>query len=203
MVDLTFTGTYPDDADWWMSPDDGAPWRYGDLVRTPATAADDGAIDSKGRPWRALLLTHPSCELSAKGTPAGVQAVRVFRLREVSQRQGAEIVTGYVEVGGALRVARVHQVYVAPVPGDTTLSERLFADLRQTVRIPFDVLHAAGRAAAMSHEARVAVLRRDIYFRYRWPLSLHAVAELEARRIGADSEFVGPRPAWAPSSPAS
>jgi len=49
----------------------------------------------------------------------------------------------------------------------------------------------------MSHDARVAVLRRDAYFRYRWPVSLDDVLNLERFRIEADSNFVGPRPPWA------
>jgi len=108
--------------------------------------------------------------------------VRVFWLREVSKPQGAEVMTGYVEVDGHLRVARAHQVYLAAVPGHEKLGERMFADLRRSVRIPVEHLQAAGRVGAMSHDARVAVLRRDAYFRYRWPLSLDDVLNLERFR---------------------
>lgn len=195
-----FAGTYPLDTDYWAPQDDPDqyPWRFGDLVATPAEPGRFGAVDSRGRPWRAVMLTHPSCELSSKGAPNGVQAVRVFWLREVSQRQGAEVMTGYVEVDGRLRVARAHQVYLAPVAAHAKLGERMYADLRQSVRIPFDDLADAGRVAAMSHDARVAVLHRDAYFRYRWPLSLQDVFGIEQSRIGADGNFAGPRPEWAP-----
>lgn len=54
----------------------------------------------------------------------------------------------------------------------------------------------SGVMAAMSHDARVALLRRDAYFRYRWPLTLQAVATLERDRIVGDSAFAGPRPDW-------
>ena len=72
----------------------------------------------------------------------------------------------------------------------------LFADLRACSRVPLDALRA-GRVSAMSHDSRVAVLRRDAYFRHRWPLSLLAVTTLEADRIRTDPAFVGPRPTWA------
>jgi hypothetical protein len=193
-----FEGTYPADSGFWVPATDADmyPWRYGDLVATPESPDRFGAVDSKGKPWRALMLTHPSCELSSKGAPGGVQAVRVYWLREVSQRQGAEVVTGYVEVDGRTRVARAHQVYLAPVPGHATLGQRLFADLRQSVRIPGEPLRAAGRVGAASHDARLAVLRRDIYFRYRWALGLDDVLGLEKLRIEADDNFTGPRPQW-------
>jgi hypothetical protein len=194
-----FEGTYPPDAGFWVPSTDAAkyPWRYGDLVATPASAERYGAVDSKGRPWHALMLTHPSCELGAKGAPGRVQAARVYWLRDVSQRQGREIVTGYAEVDGRMRVARAHQVYLAPVPGNDKFGERMFADLRQSVRIPDDSLRAAGRVTAASHDARLAVLRRDTYFRYRWAMSLADVLSLEKLRIEADTDFAGPLPQWA------
>jgi hypothetical protein len=195
---LPFAGTYPQDANFWVPPAETAvyPWRYGDLVATPADAGRHQTVDSKGRPWRALMLTHPSCELGAKGAPNGVQAVRVYWLREVGQRQGAEIMAGFTEVDGLTRVARAHQVYLAPVPGHAKLEERMYADLRQSVRIPDEDLRTAGRVGAASHDARLSILRRDVYFRYRWALGMKDVLALERSRIEADTNFAGPLPQW-------
>lgn len=195
---LPFVGTYPKDANFWVPSTDAAeyPWRYGDLVATPADADRHQAVDSRGRPWRALMLTHPSCELGAKGAPNGVQAVRVYWLREVGQRQGAEILSGFTEVDGLKRVARANQVYLAAVPGHDKLGERMYADLRQSVRIPDEDLRAAGRVGAASHDSRLALLRRDAYFRYRWALSMEDVITLERFRIEADPHFAGPLPQW-------
>jgi len=194
-----FVGAYPPDGSFWVPSTEAAkyPWRYGDLVTTPADAKSYGAVDSKERPWRALMLTHPSCELGVKGAPNGVQAVRVYWLREVSQRQRTQVILGFAEVNGHTQVTRANQVYLAPVPGHASLGERMYADLRQPVRIPAEVLLAAGRVSAASHDARLAVLRRDVYFRYRWALSLDDVLSLEQVRIESDTAFAGPRPQWA------
>src|SRR5665647_577890 len=150
-------------------------------------------LDIPGYHFRTLRSTDLA---QPEHAPGGVQAVRVFWLREVSRPQGAEVITGYVEVDGHLRVARAHQVYLAAVPGHVKLGERMFADLRQSIRVPAEYLQAAGRVGAMSHDARIAVLRRDAYFRYRWPLGLDDVLKLERSRIEADHYFVGPRPQW-------
>jgi hypothetical protein len=143
-----------------------------------------------------LRHLHPSCELGAKGAPNGVQVVRVHRLREVSAPQRNEIRAGFVEREGGITVARANFVYLAPVPGDEHLGEELFADLRATARVEFADL-ADNRRAAMSHDARLALLRRDLYFRYRWMLTLEAVTALERDRIAGDSACAGPRPDWA------
>ena len=74
----------------------------------------------------------------------------------------------------------------------------MYADLRQTARVPLDELKVAGRVAAMTHEARVALLARDLYFRYRWPAAVASVFELEWGRINSDPDFLGPKPNWAP-----
>jgi hypothetical protein len=52
----------------------------------------------------------------------------------------------------------------------------------------------------MTHDARVALLRRDTYFRYRWTLTLDAVVTLERDLTEHDSNFLGPRPSWAVSA---
>lgn len=195
---LGFEGTYPLDGSFWFAGEEAAamPWRYGDLLAVPASAGQ--SRDSKGRTWFALMVGHPACDLGAKGAPKGVQVFRVHPLRSVSRPQRAEIIAGYTLDGqGRMRVARLNFVYLAPVPGSATHEESMFADLREPVRIPLPDLTEAGRLAAMTHEARVAVLRRDALFRYRWNLSLEQVFALERARISGDSAFEGPRPPWA------
>lgn len=169
------------------------PLRYGDVFATPEL---DQCRDSKGRLWRAAMAVHPSCELGAKDAPNGVQVVRVHKLREVSNGQAAEIRAGFRESDGRIELCRVNMVYLAGIAQAPGLDEELFVDLRANSRVPLDSLRA-GRVSAMTHDARVAVLRRDAYFRYRWPLSLQAVADMEAGRIRTDAAFAGPRPSWA------
>lgn len=195
-VALSFTGTYPQDTEFWVPPTDAPefPRRYGDLFTTPDLEA---CTDSKGKLWRAVMAVHPSCELGAKSAPTGVQVVRVHLLREVSAPQRDEIRAGFKETDGQFRIARTNMVYLAPPPEVDRLGEELVADLRASARVPLADLED-GRLAAMTHDARVAVLRRDIYFRYRWLLHLSTVAELEQARISADPAFEGPRPSWAP-----
>lgn len=192
---LSFVGTYPLDEDFWVAPAlaEQYPLRYGDVFATPEL---DQCRDGKARLWRAVMAVHPSCELGAKAAPNGVQVVRVHKLREVSNGQGAEIRAGFRERDGRIELCRVNLVYLAGITQTPGLDEELFADLRACSRVPLDALRG-GRVSAMSHDARVAVRRRDTYFRYRWPLSLLAVTQLEADRIRTDSAFVGPRPAWA------
>ena len=194
-TELPFAGTYPGDDAFWVpqAESGGYPPRYGDLFAVPDRS---DLRDSKGKPWRALMAVHPSCEMGAKAAPDGVQVVRVHLLREVSQPQRDEIRAGFKETALGIRPARVNMVYLAPPPAGP-VQEELFADLRTTARISMDELLTAGRLAAMTHAARLAVLRRDVYFRYRWDLAAVDVLRLEQGRIRADSAFEGPRPDWA------
>ncbi len=191
----SFVGTYPSDDAFWVpaAESEEYPLRYGDVFTTPDR---DECRDGKGRAWLAVMAVHPSCELGAKGAPTGVQVVRVHRLREVGTRSRDEIRAGFVERDGGIAVARANFVYLAPVPDDEKLGEELFADLRATARVDLADL-TEHRRAAMSHDARLALLRRDLYFRYRWPVTLEAVTDLERNRIAGDAAFVGPRPHWA------
>lgn len=191
----SFAGTYPADDAFWVPADqaDQYPLRYGDIFTTPDRA---DCRDSRDRPWRAVMAVHPSCELGAKGAPLGVQVVRVHRLNEVSGPQRDEIRAGFVERDGGIAVARANFVYLAPIPNDEELGVELFADLRATARVEFAEI-ADLRRAVMSHDARLALLRRDLYFRYRWPVTLEAVTTLERNRIAGDAAYKGPRPVWA------
>ena len=100
-----FSGTYPDDSNFWVphADADDYPPRYGDLYATPALPE---LTDTKGRPWRLVMVLHPSCEMDAKAAPAGAQVVRVHLLREVSQGQRDEVRVGYRERDPARRGRR-------------------------------------------------------------------------------------------------
>lgn len=190
-----FVGTYPDDENFWVPGDQEAsyPARYGDLYNTPDEL---NLVDSRDRPWKAVMVLHPSCEMGAKGAPLGAQIVRVHLLREVSGPQRDEVRVGYREREFGVAPVRVNMVYLAPPPAGPH-QEELYADLRDTARVSLDKLNGAGRIAAMSHDARIAVLRRDIYFRYRWDIPVSELVRLEGGRIAADSAFQGPKPPWA------
>jgi hypothetical protein len=194
-TELPFQGTYPADDNFWISgaAADSYPLRYGDLFRTPDSAA---LRTTKGRPWTAVMALHPNCELGAKGAPDGIQVIRVHRLREVSNSQQDEVRAGFRQTESGIQPARVNMVYLAPPPCQD-LAEELYADLRQTARVDNEIIPAESRLAVMSHDARLALLRRDIYFRYRWDIELTQLVELEAGRIRADQKYEGPRPSWA------
>lgn len=194
-TELPFEGIYPSDAHFWVDPEQAQayPFRYGDLFACPD---DAGCVDSKGKHWRAVMALHPSCELGDKGAADGVQVVRAHRLREVGHSVRDQIRAGFKVTDRGVAPARVNLIYLAPPPGVAD-SEEMFADLRKTARVPEEALTIAGRLAAMSHEARLAVLRRDIYFRYRWDAPLRDVLRLESQRIRNDSAFHGPKPDWA------
>jgi hypothetical protein len=191
-VGLPFVGTYPHDEDFWVDPKDSHayPLRYGDVFITPDLPQ---CCNAKGKPWRAVMAVHPSCELGAKSAPDGVQVVRVSLLSNVNEGQRNEIRAGFREKNGQIQLSWAHLVYLATVQADDLKGEDLYADLRATARVPLDSLQG-NRIAAMTHDARVALLRRDTYFRYRWPLTLDAVASLERDRIASDTNFHGPRP---------
>lgn len=61
------------------------------------------------------------------------------------------------------------------------------------------VLHPSCETGAKAGDKTEVLIRRELYFRYRWLVPLDSVYKLEQVRISADSNFVGPRPAWAPA----
>lgn len=187
-----FPGQYPAANRFWPPAEDSLlyPLRYGDLFATPDNKA---CRDSKGAPWHAVIALHPSCELQSKGAPLGVNVARVRLLKSVSIPQRAEIVAGVVAVGLEMRVARVNTAYIAGTPDDyASHHDDMFADLRETTRVPRESLV---RIAPMSHDARLALLKRDTYFRFRWNVDLEIVVRLEQNRI-LSGEFPGPTPDW-------
>ncbi len=173
--------------DYWVVADQAGeyPHRQGDLF---------GPVEIAGEPWDAALLVHPTCEI-AKTSVRELQVVRVRLLSAIADAsQRAQVVAGWVERDRAIRIAFAHTFFLAPVPGS---NDPLFANFREIALTDKDVLFATGRVAAMTHDARVSLIRRKLYFRYRLNVAFEQVRELEARRIVGDPAFSGPRPAWA------
>lgn len=207
---LGFAGTYPLDDRFWVPAGDADayPWRYGDLLHVPsgieALTVEEPAQDDappRTKPWHAVMVLHPASDLGAKRAPQGVQIVRVRPLEDVGETDQRAVITGYTIRDGIVRDAHVSLVYLAGVAGSAHHEGHMFADLRTTARVPLPTLEAAGRIAAMTHEARVAVIARELRFRYRWGLTPTDVMTFEKARIGRDADFKGPRPTWAPLAP--
>lgn len=57
-------------------------------------------------------------------------------------------------------------------------------------------LRAARRIAALDHDARVAVIHREIYDRYRSLVPLDEIRAAEQNRISNDPYSTEPRPPW-------
>ena len=197
---------YPSPSSYWVpsaqaeAPDEW-PFRFGDLFHTPdQSASGDPLTDRQGVRWHAVMAYSPSCELVSKAKDSDtVEVVRVYRLDSQSdQKAAARIVAGWQERDGRVGVAFAHTVFLAPVPEHETHDQPMFANLKRTERVTLGDLRAAGRVAALSHEARVAVIRRDLYYRYRWLVPLTDVLAAETARISADPHFTPPRPEWAP-----
>lgn len=190
MAEPAGDGWYLAAPDYWMAPDGAAdmPVRQGDLF---------GPCRVGRQRWAGALLVHPTCEV-VKPAVASLQVVRVRPLSDVaSESMQRRVVAGWHERGGSIRVAFANTFFLAPAPPG--LDAPMFADFREVALLPRGELQPARRVAAMTHDCRVALIRRKIYFRYRWLLSFRQVRELEALRIGSDPEFAGPRPEWAPA----
>jgi hypothetical protein len=187
---------------WYLHPDsywvDAAeeneyPSRYGDLFNAP-----QGCVDANGNPWPAALVLHPSGDLGAKAKPLlPILVARVEPVAGAGRDQAAQtkIRAGWAERDGVVLVAFANSCWLSAPPDapDTDL----YVDFRKTRTVTFAALCDAGRRAAMTHDARVHVIRREIYFKYRWKTTLADVFAAERERIGGDPTFGGPRPAWA------
>jgi hypothetical protein len=163
-------------------PDDAErPFRYGDLFHAPAQSAIGSPLTTNtGEPWHAVMVLSPSCEVISKAKDTSAVA----------------IVAGWQEKQGRVTVAFASTVFLAGVPHAPTHEDGMFADLKQTTRVTMADLRGAGRIAALDHDARVAVIRREIYYRYRWLVPLEQVHNNEAARIRNDPDFTEPRPPW-------
>lgn len=180
------------------------PHRYGDLFYSPATDSHGVALDgAEGKPWDAVMVYSPGCELVTKAKETDtVEVVRVLRLdTQPDQSAARTIITGWKEKGGRITVAFAHTVFLAPVSGHATHGHPMFAHLKSTARVTVGDLRAAGRISALTHDARVAVIRRDLYYRYRWLVPMADVRAAEIDRIAHDPHFAPPRPDWASEPP--
>lgn len=189
---------YPLADQYWVPSEDEdvCPLRHGDVCRTPHLPI---LRTSKGKPWDKVLVLHPSCELGAKaGTDTEVLVARVNPVTAIGTNQRSAVRLGWAERDGRLRVAHANTFWLPPLPGQLDPDHDWYADFRRLAAVPLGDLRSVGREAAMMHDARVHLIRREIYFKYRWLIAVDEVRENEARRIGNDPAFEGPRPSWAP-----
>jgi hypothetical protein len=192
---------YPAPEQYWVpaNEEEMYPFRYGDLFFAPSTGTSGRPLvrASDGKPWHAVLALSPSCEMGAKAKPSSaIEIARVIPLEAQPQDSQASIITGWQERDGRVAIAYAHTVFLAGVPWSTDHQDAMFANLRETVRVSMEHLSSAGRIAAMTHDCRVAIIRRELYYRYRWLVSRDDVQTNETNRISNDPDFIGPRPPW-------
>lgn len=167
---------------------DDYPVRQGDVFEAPE---GDGALSG----WKGFMLTHPTCEV--RKAPE-VQIVRLRAVSELAEQFQQTLVTyGFRDRDGTIEVAYAHTFWLPPPMDSGVLSEPTFADFRDVLTVGRERVEPGLRARALSHEARLYLIRRKILFRYRWTLTIEQVRQLEADRIGRDPTFEGPRPEWA------
>ena len=170
------------------------PVRQGDLLEAGSTC-----LDTRGKSWYGCVVVHPSCDI-VTGKVNHIQVCRVRRLREQSKKYQEMIVAGQsTDDQGRARVAMAHTFFLPPARDDGPFSEPMFADFLDVARVPIEEMVVERRVAALTHDARNCFIRRSLYWRQRWLLTMANVQELERRRISADPDFLGPRPPWAPS----
>jgi hypothetical protein len=191
---------YPHRDHYWVAaPGDAQrPFRYGDLFAAPTHSASGQPLTTaSGQLWHAVMVLSPSCEVISKaGDDAAIEVARVMPLAAQDPQAAAAIVAGWQEKGGRTTVAFAHTVFLAGVAHTPSHAGGMFANLKETVRIRMTDLRAGGRLGALDHDARVAIIRRELYYRYRWLVTMEDVRELEADRIGNDPYFTEPRPWW-------
>ncbi len=189
-------GQYPPAEEYWVSPDhDGSyPLRYGDMCVTPEL---DQCRTGKGRLWDRILVLSPSCELGDKAAPdTQVLVARVNPVSNVSANQRGQVRVGWVELSGRMRIAHANTFWMPPTPLQDDDGD-WYADFRRLQSVPLSAIRQAGRVAALTHDARIYLIRREAYFKYRWLLPHDVVLGLESERIRNDLAFQGPRPNWA------
>lgn len=174
---------------YWVSPEQAAdyPIRQGDLF---------GPVQVGSESWGAAIIVHPTWELG-KASVAEVQVARVLSMSALpDDRQRVAAQAGFSERDGQVRVAFAHTFFVAPVSG-SHLAEAMWVNLREIAPAARGQFTLQARVGALTHDARVTLIRRYLYFRFRLALSFEQVRNLEAARIRADPAFQGPKPDWA------
>lgn len=174
---------YPHHSDYYVpsAEADEYPLRQGDLL---AIKEDQARV-------RLVQLVHPTCELE-KSSVKRVQIIEVHALPVRDPGASAMITTGWKEEGGNVTIAFAHTFFLPPI---SEKSEPLYSNFREVSVIDkVDLL--ACRAAALTHEARAAFIRREIYFKYRLTFSRDTVQKLLADAIRRDRNFRGPKPDW-------
>lgn len=180
---------YLDSDEYYVSKAEAAeyPIRHGDLFPT------DGIEHLED--WHACQLYHPTCELKKKNVKE-LQVIRVEPLDRIGDaKQQANVLAGFSEKDGAFRVEQASTFFLPPYNDG---EKPMFSHFREIALAPREHFTSERRLAALTHEARVTLIRRNFYFRYRIMLTFDDVQELEATRISNDKTFEGPRPSWAP-----
>lgn len=168
--------------------DDEYPVRQGDIF---------GLSPDPQNPWLGCMVVHPSCEIQT-GKSTLVQVARIHAVSELADDfQKVSLAFGFSERDGDVRIAFANTFWLPPAAGSGPFSEPMYVDFREISLAASKNLHQTKRVRALSHEARLYLIRRKIYFRYRWNLELADVRRTEAQRIGGDPTFRGPKPPWA------
>jgi len=184
---MTWHGWFPDREQYWVDGDEAAayPVRQGDLVQS---------LTVEGEDWDAAQIVHPTCDLG-KPTVKRLQVARVRPLSSLPNDFTRRLVTlGYRDQAGGRPVAVAHTFFLASWPGR---EEPAFANFRELATVERDAASPETRIATMTHDCRVAWIRRWIYFRLRLTVTPEQVRAMEAKRIAHDPSFEGPRPEWA------
>jgi hypothetical protein len=167
--------------------------RYGDVFGTPDSPA---CATTKGKRWEHVIVLHPSCELGAKSTgDTAVLVARVNPVASLSPRQHAVIRVGWREEDLVVKIAHANTFWMPPLPNQVNDVD-WYADFRRFASVDLKSLIESGREACMTNDARVYLIRRELYFKYRWNVSFDDVREFERQRIDGDPNFVGPKPDW-------
>jgi hypothetical protein len=128
-----------------------------------------------------------------------VKQLQVIRVEPLDRIKGsaaqAKVTAGFAEKDGRFEVSYANTFFLPPWEHD---EPPMYSDFRDVETVDGSALLDQRRLAALTHEARVTFIRREMYFRYRHFLSFEAVKGLEATRISNDPAFKGPRPEWAP-----